>query len=184
MTDKKNSKHSESSESSKPSIHSPKRKIYADKPRFAVKRPDTYASATTVIPNIDTLMNDALSIIASELHKYRHKTSGTSVLDLKEARALQGYMETLVKLSKENREQARADDLANLTDEELAQLASQVLKLPPQDSAKKLESVQNLDSAEKPDSALSAEKPESAINAEKPKNTFTPSANYTSDEEQ
>lgn len=117
-----------------PKVDKPKRRYV--KPRFATKPGESQRTEiTTVVPNIDTLMNDALSIISSELYKYRLKTSKDIPLDLKEARAIQGYMETLVKLSKENREQARADDLANLSDEELAQLAAQVLKLPKPESS-------------------------------------------------
>lgn len=92
----------------------------------------------TVVPTLDALMNDAMSIIGAELTRYKQKSNRGVTLDLKESRAVQGYMETLVKLSRESREQARADDLSQLTDEELLQLASQVVKgqLP---SPKKLE---------------------------------------------
>lgn len=82
----------------------------------------------TVVPTLDALMNDAMSIIGAELTRYKQKSNRGVTLDLKESRAVQGYMETLVKLSRESREQARADDLSQLTDEELLQLASQVVK--------------------------------------------------------
>ncbi len=82
----------------------------------------------TVVPQLDALMNDALSIIGAELAQYRSKTKRGVTLDLKEARAVQGYLDTMVKLSKEHREAARAADLADLTDEELLQLATQLAK--------------------------------------------------------
>jgi hypothetical protein len=83
----------------------------------------------TVVPTLESLMSDAMSIIGSELSRYRQKTSRGVTLDLKEARAVQSYMESLVKLSKEDRERSRAEDLPNLSDEELKQLASEVLKV-------------------------------------------------------
>ena len=70
-------------------------------------------------------MNDALSIIGKELTHYKTKTKSGVSLDLKEARAVQAYMDTLVKLSRENREQVRSEDLTKLTDEELVQLLKQ-----------------------------------------------------------
>jgi len=80
-----------------------------------------------VVPGVDALMNDALSIISSELSKYKSKSVRGITLDLKEARVVQGYIESLAKLKKEEREAARQHDLSNLTDEELAQLAGEVL---------------------------------------------------------
>lgn len=102
----------------------PKRRIVkspkSDKPKYEV-------SETVVVPKLDMLLNDATAIIGAELSRYLSKTSRGITLDLKEARAVQGYMETLVKLSRESREAARAHDLSNLNDDELAQLAQQVL---------------------------------------------------------
>ena len=82
-----------------------------------------------VINDTDLLLNDAKIIIAAELAKYRAKTSRGVSLDLKEARVIQGYLDSLTKLQKEEREQARASDLSNLSDEELKQLAVEVLQL-------------------------------------------------------
>lgn len=65
-------------------------------------------------------------IIAAELSKYRSKALKGVSLDLKEARVVQGYLDSLTRLQKEEREHARAQDLSSLTDEDLLQLASQV----------------------------------------------------------
>lgn len=81
-----------------------------------------------IIPPLDGLLNDSLVIIGNELARYRSKTAAGKSLELKEARAVQGYMETLVKLSREAREQARHEDLSNLSDEELLSLASKYLQ--------------------------------------------------------
>lgn len=83
-------------------------------------------SSTTVVPTLNSLMNDALAIIGAELAQYRSKTSRGVTLDLKEARVIANYMDTLTRASKESREQARSDDLSDLTNDELLQLATQL----------------------------------------------------------
>jgi ribosome-binding ATPase YchF (GTP1/OBG family) len=80
-----------------------------------------------VVPTVDRLMNDALSIIGSELAAYKSKTQKGMRLDAKEARSVQNYMDALVKLNREMREAARMHDLSNLSDEELSKLAHEVL---------------------------------------------------------
>lgn len=80
----------------------------------------------TVAP-IDRLLADAMNIIGAELAVYRAKTNMGKALDLREAKAVQGYVDTLVKLSKEAREQVRSQDLAALTNEELLQLATELV---------------------------------------------------------
>ena len=82
---------------------------------------------TSCIPAVDLLLHDAKAIIASELAYYRQKTSRGITLDLKEARAVQNYLETLIKLQKEEREASRAQDLSNLSNEELLDLATKLL---------------------------------------------------------
>lgn len=86
-------------------------------------------SEVTVVPTLTSLMDDGLSIIGSELARYRAKSSRGVTLDLKEARIVAQYLKAIVDLSKEDRERARAEDLANLTDEELRQLATEVLRV-------------------------------------------------------
>ena len=80
-----------------------------------------------LVPALETLVTDAVSIIGSELARYRLKTSRGVSLDVKEARVVRDYVEALCKLTKEAREQARAEDLSNLTNEELLQLASRLV---------------------------------------------------------
>lgn len=90
------------------------------------KRKDMLDQAV-IIPPVEALVTDAMSIIGAELAQYRAKVSRGVTLDLKEARAVQGYVDTLVRLSKESREAARAHDLSSLSNEELLQLATQLL---------------------------------------------------------
>ncbi len=95
-------------------------------------------SDVQVVPSIEGLLADALTIIGGELSRYRQKSTRGVTLDLKEARIIQGYIDSLTKAQKENREQARAQDLSNLSDSELLQLATQLAtdkKLPkPEDN--------------------------------------------------
>lgn len=85
-------------------------------------------STVVVVPTLNTLMSDALSIIGAELTHYRSKTKRGVTLDLKEARVIANYMDTLTRASKESREQARAEDLSELSNEELLQLATSLAK--------------------------------------------------------
>lgn len=103
-----------------------------ERPKKRIKLPAKTNQVTTedtvVLPSLTALLEDAKSIIGSELAQYRHKVKRGITLDLKEARAVQGYMETLVKLSKEERENSRAEDLSSLSNEELLQLATELTK--------------------------------------------------------
>jgi len=104
----------------------PRRRIVMPQKTNQVKPEDI-----TVVPTLNSLMNDALSIIGAELAQYRQKTSKGITLDLKEARVIANYMDTLTRASKESREQARAEDLSELSNEELLQLATQLAKKNP-----------------------------------------------------
>lgn len=88
----------------------------------------TDLDSVTVVPTLDQLLNDALSIIGSQLTGFRTKTARGVTLDPKEARIVTNYLDALTRASKESREQARAEDLKDLTDEELVQLAAQLAK--------------------------------------------------------
>lgn len=118
-------------QASKPEAASkPKSGEAVRKPERRIVLPErTKPKITTceVIPATDLLLHDARCIVASELSKYRSKVSRGNTLDLKEARVVQGYLETLIRLQKEEREAARAEDLSNLSDEELLELAAKVL---------------------------------------------------------
>lgn len=88
---------------------------------------DKLSIASTLSSSTDMLLNDAKMIIAAELAKYREKAQRGVSLDLKEARVVQGYLAELTKLQREEREESRAADLSDLTNEEMLQLATQIL---------------------------------------------------------
>lgn len=98
-----------------------------DKKRKLILPPSAKKPEVSVVNDTENLLNDAKMIIAAELARYRGKAMKGVSLDLKEARVVQGYLDSLTKLQKEEREHARSQDLSNLSDEELVQLAQQLL---------------------------------------------------------
>lgn len=78
--------------------------------------------------SVDTTLNDLMQTISMEAAKYRTKVARGQSLELKEARIVQGFVKALVDIKREMREQARAADLADLSEEELFALAKKALK--------------------------------------------------------
>ena len=83
---------------------------------------------SSIIPATELLLHDAKAIIGAELAYYRSKAVRGVTLDPKEARIVQGYLESLVKIQKEEREIAETQDLSTLSDTELLHLAKRVLE--------------------------------------------------------
>ena len=83
---------------------------------------------STIVPATELLLHDAKAIIGAELAHYRSKAVRGVTLDPKEARIVQGYLESLVKIQREEREIADTQDLSTLSDVELLRLAKKVLE--------------------------------------------------------
>ena len=83
---------------------------------------------SSIIPATELLLHDAKAIIGAELAHYRSKAVRGVTLDPKEARIVQGFLESLVKIQKEEREIAETQDLSTLSDTELLHLAKRVLE--------------------------------------------------------
>ena len=83
---------------------------------------------SSIIPATELLLHDAKAIIGAELAHYRSKAVRGVTLDPKEARIVQGYLESLVKIQREEREIAETQDLSTLSDTELLHLAKRVLE--------------------------------------------------------
>ena len=102
-----------------------------DKPKRILlppkKRPISLETSS-VIPATELLLHDAKAIIGAELAHYRSKAVRGVTLDPKEARIVQGYLESLVKIQREEREIADAQDLSAMSDVELLRLAKRVLE--------------------------------------------------------
>lgn len=75
-----------------------------------------------IVPSAENLLTEALGLIQTEILQFRHKVNGGKPLQLNEARVLQGYIKSLVELSKEARERAKSEDLSKMSTEELIDL--------------------------------------------------------------
>lgn len=73
-------------------------------------------------PSVDSMMADALGVIQLEITKFRTKVAQGRSLDSREAKTLQGYIKSLVDLSREDRERIKEQDLSQLSTEELLAL--------------------------------------------------------------
>lgn len=93
------------------------------------------ASSMTLLPDAPTLIQDALSVIATEIVKFKIKVSKGHSLDINEGRLLNNYIKSLCELSKESREREADMDLASMDDESLLSLVqklqAKVKPLPP-----------------------------------------------------
>ena len=92
------------------------------------KKKTVTLETSSVIPATELLLHDAKAIIGAELAHYRSKAVRGVTLDPKEARIVQGYLESLVKIQREEREIAEPQDLSALSDVELMHLAKRVLE--------------------------------------------------------
>lgn len=79
-------------------------------------------SNVTVVPTVEALASDAKAIIGKQLSLLRHKSDKGLTLDSKEARQVRDYLDVMVKLLKEERESAKADDLSDMSAEDLVKL--------------------------------------------------------------
>tara|TARA_R110002020_G_scaffold469457_1_gene694507 strand:- start:813 stop:1184 length:372 start_codon:yes stop_codon:yes gene_type:complete len=92
------------------------------------KKRSVTLESSSIIPATELLLHDAKAIIGAELAHYRSKAVRGVTLDPKEARIVQGYLESLVKIQREEREIAETQDLSSLSDIELMRLAKRVLE--------------------------------------------------------
>ena len=91
------------------------------------KKKKVTLETSSIIPATELLLHDAKAIIGAELAHYRSTAVRGVTLDPKEARIVQGYLESLVKIQREEREIADAQDLSAMSDSELMRLAKRVL---------------------------------------------------------
>lgn len=82
-----------------------------------------------VKPQIQTMLWDAYSILHAEMQHLKHITEAGEALTDKQASRLQKHIDALSKLAREEREQAKLDNPAELSDEELLEAADRARKL-------------------------------------------------------
>ena len=78
------------------------------------KKKKVTLETSSIIPATELLLHAAKAIIGAELAHYRSKAVRGVTLDPKEARIVQGYLESLVKIQREEREMSEAQDLSAL----------------------------------------------------------------------
>jgi hypothetical protein len=97
------------------------------KRRIIVPKAKVEQSNIVLMPNVQSLLSDALMVIQTEVARFSGKARKGVSLDLREARVLQGYIKALVELSKEAREREKNSDLGDLSPEELLALAQELI---------------------------------------------------------
>ena len=75
-----------------------------------------------VMPSVDEMLADSLQVLRAEILRFKTKVAQGRPLDQAEAKTVQGYIRSLVELSKEDRERLKGTDLSQLTEEELVAL--------------------------------------------------------------
>ena len=97
-----------------------------------IKPEPVSGTPTLVQPSVQGLLDDALGVIGSEIVRLKLKAQAIGKkdepqgLNASEARMIQGYVKSLVELSRESRERSDDMDLANMDDEELLSLMDAV----------------------------------------------------------
>ena len=81
--------------------------------------PQNKSQSLVVIPSTDVLIEDANTVISYELLRYRAISSRGKQLNPQEARVFQGFIKSLVELSKEEREREKLKDYSSMSDLEL-----------------------------------------------------------------
>lgn len=99
----------------------PPKRIFAVPPGSPVKAKEITDVSIILAPTVNTLTSDALSIIQTEIARYKHK-SNAGKLDQADHRIIQGYLKSLAELDRISRGHADDMDLANATDEELLKM--------------------------------------------------------------
>lgn len=84
-----------------------------------------------ILPSVEGMINDALNTIQTEIVRYKTKVAQGRPLTAIEAKIMQGYIKSLVDLSKEDRERAKEADLSELSTDELLALLNRQQKTIP-----------------------------------------------------
>lgn len=93
------------------------------------KKKQAEPSELSLMPGAEHLLEDALSIIQTEILQYKFKTQKSNVrLNPSEARIVQGYIKALTDILKEKREREEEEDFSSLSDEELLNLVENLQK--------------------------------------------------------
>lgn len=85
------------------------------------------AKDVTIVPPLEKLIDDAAFVIGGEMARFRQKMANGIHIDPQQWKIFKDLVDSLIKLNKEARESARAEDLSKLSNEELLDLATKIL---------------------------------------------------------
>lgn len=86
-------------------------------------------SKLSLVPTIENVMNDAISLLAKEVAEMQSKYTRPGMsMDIRDATKLSKYVKALVELSREERAREQADDLSKMSNDQLIEMAAQHLK--------------------------------------------------------
>ncbi len=77
--------------------------------------------------SVESVLDDAMQTAAMEVARYRMKVARGNTLDPKEARIIQGWIETLIKAKKEQRETEKDAKMDKMSNEQLLEIARRVV---------------------------------------------------------
>lgn len=98
------------------------------KRRIVPEKSKIEPSNIVLMPNVQSLLSDALMVIQVEVARFSGKARKGVALDLRESRVLQGYIKALVELSKEAREREKNVDMDEMSPEQLKELVDELIK--------------------------------------------------------
>lgn len=84
-------------------------------------------SGSSLFSPAQVILADALDTVGTEIVRLNQRAK-QAALNPNEARTLQGYIKSLIDINREQRENDKGNDAADMTDEELMAIAEQLLK--------------------------------------------------------
>jgi len=84
------------------------------------KTPTYKRSDVVLLPDLQGILEDAASIVSTELAKFKRRAETASAgLDIDAAKTFQGYVKSAIDLSREARERDKESDVEDVSDSEL-----------------------------------------------------------------
>lgn len=84
------------------------------------------------VPPVEGIMSKSVAALGNEINRLYVRSSQYPLSD-KEARILQGHIKTVIELSKHQMEREKAQDLSDMSDDDLFALAKQIISKREQD---------------------------------------------------
>lgn len=86
-------------------------------------------SKLSLVPTVENVMNDAISLLAKEVAEMQQRYSRPGVpMDIRDAAKLSKFVKSLIEISREERAREAADDLSKMSNEQLMEMAAAHMK--------------------------------------------------------